>query len=173
MGHRFQGAFTGQLGGLTTTPGLANNLIDVISKVVAPGEWNTLKVPTPNVFGGFTAAPAVLPGRSAWQAAMSACRNNQIGAIGAGPAPLTPDQGGNVDIYNSNTMAVYLPAFALIVRGTARPHQFARRHRGRQGIQAGGRRHDRGQQKGAGQSRRGGITKISFAKGPAAGIADQ
>ena len=34
QGAGFAGAFSGMLGGLTTTPGLANNLIDVIQKVV-------------------------------------------------------------------------------------------------------------------------------------------
>ena len=121
QGGSFQGGFNGSLGQLGASQ--AVGLIDLITKVVDPGNWfytqqaqpfnpNNFAQPFVNPFGGggnMLGGGGQLGGPG-------------FGGVGAGAAPAPVSQGGPADIQNANTIDFFPPALALIVRAPSRVH---------------------------------------------------
>lgn len=96
------GGFNGNLGALGATQ--ANQLIQTITQVVAPGEWFVAPQPANN---GFLAGNAF---------------GGNLNFLG-NPAPPPPvAQGGPADIQQANTIQFFPSALALVVRAPSRVH---------------------------------------------------
>ncbi len=111
QGGAFQGGFNGALGMLGASQ--AVTLIDLITKVVAPGEWFLTQQALPfqpqfNFVGG---------------GGLFGQQGGPIGgqAIGAPPPP-PQAQGGPANIQDANTIEFFPPALALIIRAPTRLH---------------------------------------------------
>jgi tetratricopeptide (TPR) repeat protein len=116
QGGSFQGGFNGSLGQLGASQ--AVGLIDLITKVVDPGNWFYTQQAQPfnptnfaqgfiNPFGGGGNLGAPQGG---------------FGNLGGGAPPPPVSQGGPADLQNSNTIEFFPPALALIVRAPSRVH---------------------------------------------------
>jgi tetratricopeptide (TPR) repeat protein len=99
------------LGALGATQ--AVGLIQMITKVVAPGEWFVTQQPQPF-------APMLFPGLGMVGALGGGM--GMLGMVGAGPPPAPVDLGGPADIQQANTIEFFPPALALIVRAPSRIH---------------------------------------------------
>jgi hypothetical protein len=110
VGGAFQGGFNGALGALGASQ--ATSLIQMITRVVAPGEWFLTQQPMPF-------APMIFPGLG--MVGMLGGQN-MLGMVGAGPPPAPVAEGGPADIQQANTIEFFPPALALIVRAPSRIH---------------------------------------------------
>src|SRR5581483_9223816 len=99
--------FNGNLGMLGATQ--AQPLIQLITSIVAPGEWFITPPPQPQIqpiFGAVGAAGAA----------------GQIAPLGQIGLPAPQAQGGPADIQQANTINFFPSALALIVRAPSRIH---------------------------------------------------
>jgi tetratricopeptide (TPR) repeat protein len=110
LGGAYQGGFNGSLGavGATQAPGL----IDLITRIVDPGNWNQPPQLTPFMMMGGFPGPGMI-GMLGMVGMMG------MGMIGAGPPP---DPNINVDPQTSNSIDFFPPALAIIVRAPSRIH---------------------------------------------------
>jgi tetratricopeptide (TPR) repeat protein len=111
VGGSFQGGFNGSLGMMGATQAIG--LIQLITKVVAPGEWFLTQQPSP-------LAPMLFPGLGMVGALGGGM--GMLGMVGGGPPPAPVEQGGPADIQQANTIEFFPPSLALIVRAPSRIH---------------------------------------------------
>ncbi len=111
VGGSFAGGFNGSLGMMGATQ--AVGLIQLITRVVAPGEWFITQQPQP-------LAPMLFPGLGMVGALGGG--QGMLGMVGAGPPPAPVAEGGPADIQQANTIEFFPPALALIVRAPSRIH---------------------------------------------------
>jgi hypothetical protein len=107
VGGSFAGGFNGSLGLMGAIQ--AQGLIQLITKVVAPGEWFRTSQQQP-------LAPMLFPGLGM----IGGGGPNMMGMIGAGPPP--PQDDGPADIQQANTIEFFAPSLALIARAPSRIH---------------------------------------------------
>jgi hypothetical protein len=110
-GGSFQGAFNGSLGAVGATQAIG--LIDIITRIVDPGNWNKPKMLQPFAMGpGFG-----FPGGAGMIGMLGMMG---MGMIGAGP-PQDPTE-VPPDPQTSNSIDFFPPALALIIRAPSRIH---------------------------------------------------